>query len=108
MQAPLGYYTVKDYVDNTLECGGAYYTRSFAMGMCISHTNTSAMYTYDGIQVSKTMFSTVTCDGIANVTNIALDDCTFTSSASTKSTGYYQSSSYNAGLPPAAPGGVQS
>ncbi len=107
--AALGYYTVTDYIDPSLGCGGAYYTRSFALGMCIAHTNSSAMYSYDGTAVSRILFDTDACEGNATKTVIPLGTCDFSTSGSPANVaGFYQMSAYNAVLPATDTEGVDS
>lgn len=101
MDAALGYYTVQDFIDPSMGCGGAYYSRSFAIGMCIVHENSSSLYNYDGSEVTNYVFDTETCDGnVTSKTVLPLSTCTLTpSNSSLNPNGFYQTASYNTELP---------
>jgi len=100
MNGALGYATFVDYIDPSAQCGGAFYTRSFAIGVCVDHSTTSNIYSYDGSTISNTVFNQTDCVGMASKTDYTPGDClTATSTSPANTNDMYSTVNYNAVLP---------
>lgn len=110
MNNALGYFTMTTYINPTLQCSGAYYSQSFAVGVCIANAAASSMYSYDGVQVTWNIFSTTTCSGtVTSQTIYQLNQCNYSASTNAANpNGFYTQYSYAAALPTNTAPGVDS
>lgn len=102
MNGALGYATIKDFTNPSVGgCGGSFYSRSFAIGICVDHANSSNIYSYDGNVITNTVFDEINCVGtVTNTTVYTPNTCMSAQSTNPSNTNtMYSSASYNALMP---------